>query len=164
MLTQVHHFLGLFESVLPRSRKYQLPPDLAPLVEQLKYERWLDRKANAHVKRDRKRGNSSATGSEYKAAIHKAVSLSGGLDAYTGEKLDWSLLSQYNNENSKAQGRLYKKKFALLPTVDHVDDGLGPANFKICAWRTNDAKNDLSHEELIELSKKIIGYWEMSKA
>ena len=26
---------------------------------------------------------------------------------------------------------------------DHVGDGLGAADFKICAWRTNDAKHDL---------------------
>ena len=44
----------------------------------------------------------------------------------------------------------------MLPSVDHVGDGKGAANFKICAWRTNDAKNDLSYEEFLELCRKVI--------
>ena len=72
----------------------------------------------------------------------------GGLDQYTGEELDWKLMSQYNNDESKELGREYKKRHALLPTVDHVGDGTGPADFKICSWRTNDCKNDLTIEEL----------------
>lgn len=37
-----------------------------------------------------------------------------------------------NNEESKENGRHYKKGFALLPAVVYVGDGMGPANFKIC--------------------------------
>ena len=93
---------------------------------------------------------------QYKVVIHQAVIESNGFDAYTNEQLDWSLLSQYNNEESKKYRREYKKRFALLPTVDHVGDGLGAADFKICAWRTNDCKNDLSIEELIDFCRKIL--------
>ena len=124
-------------------RKYQLTNKLASLVDQETYERWLHRKALAHVRRDRNRGNTSATNELYKIAIHKAVCESDGKDCYTNEDLDWSLLSKYNNEQSKKHGRHYKKQFALLPSIDHVGDGTGEADFKICAWRTNDAKNDL---------------------
>lgn len=137
-------------------RKYQLTDEMLEHVSQDIYERWLHRKAMAHVKRDRNRGNTTATNESYKIAIHKAVCESGGCDAYTNEKLDWSLLSQYNNEESKQYGRDYKKKFALLPSVDHVDDGMGEANFKICSWRTNDAKNDMTYSELVELCGKIL--------
>ena len=129
---------------------------MSKLVEQATYERWLHRKALAHVKRDRGRGNESATNEEYKMAIHQAVCVSNGKDAYTNEDLDWSLLSQYDNEQSKKHGRQYKKQFALLPSVDHVGDGKGAADFKICAWRTNDAKNDLSLAEFIELCRKVL--------
>ena len=79
-----------------------------------------------------------------------------GFDYYTGEQLDWSLISTYDNSQSKQLGRAYKKRFEFLPSVDHVDDGLGPANFKICGWRTNDCKNDLSHEELQEFCKLVL--------
>jgi len=137
-------------------RKYQIPEKLATVLEQSTYERWLHRKANTHVQRDRGRGNSTATNEEYKIAIHQAVCQSAGKDAYTGEELDWSLLSKYNNKESKTHGRIYKQQFALLPSVDHVGDGKGPAKFKICAWRTNDAKNDLTYEEFVDLCRKIV--------
>ena len=139
-------------------RKYKIPAFLEGTQNQISYERWLHRKALAHVKRDRKRGNDQATNEEYKVAIHDAVIESNGNDFYTGEKLDWSLLSKYDNEESKAFKREYKKMFALLPTVDHVNDGLGPADFKICSWRTNDSKNDLTYSEFVDLCKKVINH------
>lgn len=137
-------------------RKYQLPEFLVGTIEQQPYEKWLHRKAVAHVKRDRNRDNETATNEEYKIEIHRAVIDSNGLDHYTNEELDWTLLSKYNNEDSKKYGREYKKKFALLPSVDHVDDGKGPANFTICAWRTNDSKNDLTYQEFIELCERVL--------
>ncbi|MEH6542676.1 MAG: hypothetical protein V7721_01935 [Porticoccaceae bacterium] len=137
-------------------RKYQLNKELSTLVDQTVYERWLQRKAMAHVKRDKARGNLTATNELYKIAIHNAVCDSKGKDAYTNENLDWSLLSEYDNEQSKKHGRKYKKQFALLPSVDHVGDGAGEADFKICSWRTNSAKNDMSYSELVDLCHKII--------
>lgn len=141
---------------MARRRKYERPAFLVGTVTQERYERWLHRKAVAHVRRDRKRGNPSATNAEYKVEIHRAVSESGDRDCYTGEKLDWSLISTYENEPSKSGGRRYKATFALLPTVDHVSDGRGPAEFMICSWRTNDAKHDLTLPEFLELCKKVL--------
>ena len=138
------------------SRKYAIPAFLAVVVTQAIYLRWLHRKAVAHIRRDRKRGNETATNEAYKIAIHQAVCASGGVDAYTGEKLDWPLISKYDNDASKKDGRKYKALFGLLPTVDHVGDGTGPADFKICAWRTNDAKNDLTVREFVELCRKVV--------
>ena len=136
--------------------KYQLPEFLKDIITQKNYEKWLHRKAYAHVRRDRNRENESAIGKEYKIAIHSAVQDSNGLDAYTGEELDWKLISKYDNKQSQNEGRKYKKKFALLPSIDHVGDGTGRPEFKICAWRTNSAKSDLSYEEFVELCRKII--------
>lgn len=137
-------------------KKYQLPIFLKEIISQDIYERWLHRKAQTHVRRDRNRGNKNCTVGIYKIAIHRAVESSNGIDAYTGELLAWELLSVYDNNESKKLGRKYKAKFALLPTVDHVGDGTGPAHFKICSWRTNDAKNDLSFNEFLELCKKVV--------
>ena len=137
-------------------RKYQLPGFLEQIISQKEYERWLHWRAIAHVKRDKKRGNEAATNEKYKMAIHQAVLESSGFDAYTKEWLAWDKISKYDNAESKSGGRDYKKGFALLPTVDHVGDGMGPANFKICAWQTNDAKSDLTYGELVELCKKVI--------
>jgi len=138
------------------ARKYEIPKFLAGKTPQEQYERWLHRKAIAHVRRDRKRGNSSATNAEYKIEIHRAVNESEGRDGYTGEMLDWSLISTYENEKSKSGGRHYKAQFALLPTVDHVSDGLGPADFTICSWRANSAKNDLTLPEFLRLCEKVL--------
>jgi hypothetical protein len=137
-------------------RLFELPPFLEDTVSREAYVRWLQRKAAAHLKRDRKRGNRSASASAYKRAIHNAVCVSGGRDSYTGEKLDWHLISTYRNDESKQGRREYKAKFGLLPTVDHVGDGTGPADFKICAWRTNDAKGDLSLDEFVALCERVL--------
>jgi len=137
-------------------RLFDLPPFLDGVVTREAYIRWLQRKAAAHIKRDRKRGNESGSVSEYKRAIHHAVCASKGRDAYTGEELDWGLISKYDNQESKQGRRDYKARFALLPTVDHLGDGTGPADFKICGWRTNDAKGDLSLEEFVVLCARVM--------
>jgi hypothetical protein len=137
-------------------RKYQLPRFLEGVITQAHYERWLHRKAMAHVKRDRKRGSEDATNEQYKLAIHRAVENSQGRDAYTNEPLDWTLLSAYDNDESKEQRIGYKKKFALLQSVDHLGSQTGPIEFKICGWRTNDAKNDLTYQEFVDLCRKVI--------
>lgn len=137
-------------------RKFERPKFLRGTLSQATYERWLHRKASAHVRRDRRRGNGTCTGSGYRAAIHKAVVNSKGRDAYTRERLEWSLVSKYDNIASKSSGRVYKNAFALLPTVDHIGDGLGSGDFVICSWRTNDAKHDLPFEEFLVVCKKVV--------
>jgi hypothetical protein len=144
-----------------RPLKYQLPEFLSSMkLTQTGYERWLSWRAAAHVKRDRKRGNITATIEAYKIAIHSAVLHSSGKDYYTGECLDWALISQYSNVESEAKGRHYKAALALLPSVDHVGDGLGEADFKICAWRTNDAKHDLTHQEFVALCRRVVEHFD----
>lgn len=140
------------------SQKYPFPQFLAGRLDPNAYLRWLDRKARAHVIRDRARGNVTATREGYMRAIHAAVEESGGNDAYTGARLAWELISTYNNEGSKAGRRSYKRTLAALPTVDHVGDGLGPADFVICSWQTNDCKNDLTREELIAFCRSVLAH------
>ena len=137
-------------------RKYELPSFLEGICSREHYVRWLQRKAAAHVKRDRRRGNQTAKVSEYKKAIHGAVLDSGETDAYTGEPLEWSLISTYDNDKSKRGSRQYKKQFASLPTVDHLGDGKGQPVFKICSWQTNDCKSDLDLEELLAFCRRLI--------
>ncbi len=142
----------------PTPKKYALPHFLAERCSQAVYERWLRHKAAAHVKRDRKRGNSTAIGETYRVAIHAAVVASDGNDYYTGEPLDWQLISTYCNDESEARRREYKRELALLPTIDHVGDGLGAPDFRICAWRTNDCKNDPTADELLAFCRRILDY------
>ena len=135
--------------------KRTLPTFLESVVTREAYERWLLRKAAAHVKRDRNRGH-TCSDAAYRHAIHEAVVRSGGNDAYTGERLDWSLISTYDNAASKIGRHAYKAGFALLPTVDHVASDATSASFKICGWRTNDAKHDLSVDSFFDLCRSVL--------
>jgi hypothetical protein len=146
------------------SKKYPLPEFLQGKVTQAAYVRWLGRKSIAHKKRDKKRGNSEAVNEAYKMAIHAATADSGGFDEYTGEPLHWELISTYDNEKSKTDRRKYKATLDLLPTVDHVGDGLGEADFKICGWRTNDAKSAMTLPEFIELCRRVVAHSERGQA
>jgi len=140
------------------AKKYALPDFLHGRCEQDAYERWLDAKAIAHVRRDRARGNITATRASYMMAIHEAVIASRGFDYYTGEPLDWERISTYDNNESKARRRAYKREFALLPTLDHVGDGSGQPDFRICGWLTNDCKADLTMGELLAFCRRVIDH------
>lgn len=141
-----------------KESRYPFPECLDGCCNAVQFEKWLERKACSLRKRDKKRGNTTATRETYKVAIHQAVIRSAGKDEYTGRPLDWTLISRYDNGESKRHGRRYKKKFGDLPTVDHIDDGLGAPSFAICSWRVNDAKNDLTLSEFIELCHEVIDF------
>jgi hypothetical protein len=146
---------------MKQPRKYQIPDFVSSTtITQAIYQKWLHGRAVAHVRRDKRRGNTTANNETYKIAIHRAVIHSGGRDHYTGEPLNWSLLGKYINAESKAQGRRYKATLAFLPSVDHVGDGLGEADFKIWGWRTNDAKNDLTHDEFVALCRLVVSHFD----
>jgi len=137
---------------------HPIPPFLEGQITLHAYERWLARKAAAHLKRDRKRGYENITAATYRDSIHEAVIRSNGNDTYTGEALEWQRISQYNNEDSKCGRHAYKAKFALLPTVDHIESAELTSGLCICSWRTNDAKNDLSHKSFLELCRQVLEY------
>jgi len=137
--------------------KYNLPDFLVGVISRAIYAKWLDRKATNIHKRDKKRfADLERTRAEFKESIHKAIFLSNGLDFYTGEKLAWEKISQYNNEKSEQLKVEYKYELRFLPTVDHFGKNPNELVFKICGWRTNDSKSDLSYTEYVELCKKVV--------
>lgn len=138
--------------------KYSLPPALENKCDAGVYRRWLDRAATRHYRRDRRRGNISSSRREYKEAIHAAVCDGGDHDAYTGKPLRWDLISTYDNEKARQEGRAYKKEFGDLPTVDHVGDGTREADFQICSWRVNDCKSDLDLDEFLALCEDVLSF------
>jgi len=140
-----------------KTPKYEIPEFLNGEVEQVIYNKWLERKGRSLRKRDKKRFDDVETLADYKARIHKAVCDSSGKDYYLGHRLDWSLIGTYRNEESKLKRGKYKRDFADLPTVDHLNGWGEPIEFVICSWKVNDAKNDLSREEFVELCKQVIG-------
>ncbi len=138
-------------------KKYQLPDFLDGCCSQEKYEKWLYRRAAAHRKSDPKRfGITPASGESYRLQIHQAVKESKGFDIYTGQRLDWSLISKYDNTKAKSGGWKYKHTFALLPSVDHDRNPDGAYTFRICGWRTNDCKSSLTLSELFTFCELIL--------
>jgi len=138
---------------------YSVPDCIKEKCDQQRYSRWLHTKASAHVRSDRRRfGKDSCTVSQYKAAIHAAVRAGGDRDYYTGELLDWQLVSTYENSASSEGKAKYKTEFALLPTLDHTRDEKGQQKFVICSWRVNDAKSDLTESEFYDLCARVIGF------
>ena len=137
--------------------KYVLPSFLVNIISDKEYKKWLQRKSQAHFRRDKKKRYNDISISLYKTLIHKAVELSRGYDDYTGEKLDWHLISKYNNKDSQNSGVEYKRAFSNLPTVDHELKNKRN-KFKICSWKINDIKSDLTLNELLIECKKLIEF------
>jgi hypothetical protein len=94
----------------------------------------------------------------YRQLIHQAVQNGGDRDYYTGQALDWSLISTYDSEQSKAGRDVYLRTFANLPTVDHVIAEDGKVKFVICSWRVNDCKTHLSEEEFLSLCEQVLAH------
>ncbi|MCX6879612.1 MAG: hypothetical protein NTW21_38275 [Verrucomicrobia bacterium] len=115
---------------------------------------WLVSKARAHAMRDLARGRDVAV-PQYKQAIIVAVMESKGYDFYTGEILDWALIRKWNNEEAKRGGGEYRKRFWNLPTVVRDHDQAGLPVFRLCSWRMNDAKNDQTLHEFLDLAAKV---------
>ena len=90
--------------------------------------------------------------------MQQAVIESDGLDAYTGLPLRWDLISKYDNGKAQEGKHVYKKSFSDLPTVDHLNDNRGELRFKICSWKVNDSKSDLTLEEFVDLCRAILKF------
>jgi hypothetical protein len=129
-------------------------PEWMPEGCRLTYPGWVQRKAVTLCKRDQKRGGTGNV-QQYRLAIHGAVLASEGRDHWTGEGLDWHLIGTYDNREATAGKGEHKKQFAMLPTIDHSSDTPEP-EFVICAWRTNDAKHDMTPEELLAFCEAVI--------
>lgn len=133
----------------PARVKYSLPKFLNSKMSEEIFRKWLQRRAQAQVKRDRAKGKYCTIG-QYQLMIYQAVLRSNGRDAYTGEELDWSKISTYD-------GKKVKREHLLdMPTIDHAVDLTGREKFEICSWRTNDCKNDLSLSELKQFCRLIL--------
>lgn len=141
-----------------------LPECLVGLCTREAYLRWLDTRADAHVKRDKKRSLPRCDAASYRFRIHKAVVAGGSHDYYTGLPLDWSLISTYNNKLAQDGGSEYLRKFANMPTIDHEFQTDGKQfRFVICSWRVNDAKTHLTEQEFRELCKQVLDHQGKSK-
>ena len=114
----------------------------------------LRKKAVAVTKRDKKRGGTYSV-KEAIGAIDQAFHRCNGFDPYDGSKLDPELFNQYNNNEAKQKRAAYKRRFALLPTIDHLK-AEPVADFQIVSWQTNDAKGDMAPDEFIAFCHRVV--------
>jgi hypothetical protein len=138
------------------ARKWRIPDCLKPTVsDEEVFRKWLNRKAASVRKRDRKRNVPVVSLSMTKQAIVAAIERSGGRDFYTGEALHWHLISKWAGAEQGTSASVYRRRFWMLPSVDH--DFTNPAEpaYHICSWRMNDSKNDQSVDEFLELATKV---------
>ena len=130
-----------------------------------KFSEWVMKKGYSLYQRDLKRTKEEFKEefkkkypyTVYRSKICEAIKNipDAGKDYYTEEKLNWDLIGQYNNSNAQQEGKAYKRKFALMPTVDHINAEAKP-EFVICSWRMNDAKNDLSEFAFTKLCIRFL--------
>jgi hypothetical protein len=148
-------------------QKYFLPDFLKGIVPEAQYRRWLVRKASHLYHADKKQNRpcvANATGSQYKALIHRAVQNNGLSDPFTGQTLRWRLLGAWDDSFTKNPGKELVKKFSLLPTIDHVDPcGKTPA-FEICSWLVNRCKADLTPQEFVAQCGRIVEFRNSTKS
>lgn len=128
-------------------------PDWMPDAAKGTYPGWVQRKAVTLAKRDQKRGGVGNV-QQYRLAIHEAVLASQEHDHWTGEWLDWELIGTYDNREAAEGKGEHKKRYAMLPTIDHRSNQPEP-DFVICAWRTNDAKHDMTPQELLQFCSAV---------
>ena len=119
-----------------------------------KYSDLIRKKAEVVNRRDKKRGGKYSV-KEAIEAIHQAFHRCNGFDPYDGSKLNPKLLGEYKNEDAKAEGAVHKRRFAMLPTADHVTAEPVP-DFEIVSWQTNDAKGDMPPEEFIAYCRRVV--------
>ena len=138
--------------------KYHLPAFLQGRISEPAYDKWLNAKANTLRQRDLKtkrvfaEANSKAM---YKEKIHAAVIANGQYDRYTGDALQWELISTWDPKKTKVLQASYRDKFLLMPTVDHVDPEGETLEFEIVSWLANDCKSGLNPTQFVDLCKKI---------
>jgi hypothetical protein len=137
--------------------KHPLPDFLKGRITAIIYSTWLSRKAESLLNLDKKRGKpyaANADQSSYSDKIHQAVLKCGERDPYTGDVLAWELIGTWDTSHKQPEG--YERKFALMPTVDHITSDV--LEFEICSWQSNKCKSDLKPEELVAFCKKVVEY------
>jgi hypothetical protein len=144
-------------------RKYHLPGFLVGRIPESLYDSWLNERANTLRQRDLKRKKSYAlvtTKGMYKEKIHAAVLDAGKYDPFTGDLLEWELISSWDSNKAKAGRDEYKNKFLLMPTVDHRDPKADTLEFEIVSWLVNDCKSGLDPDQFVDLCGRIVAHRE----
>jgi hypothetical protein len=125
------------------------------------YRKWVLGHSKNMYLRDRKANRPFAYPGQkslYRHTIDDAAH-HGQFDPYTGDVLLWELIGEWDPNEARGN-RDYAKKFALLPTVDHIDPASDVLEFEICSWKINMCKGNLNPQDFIELCRRVVKYAE----
>ena len=141
--------------------KYFLPDFLQGRVSLAVYKHWLYVRARELLAKDLRRQKPYAIGRGvpfYKDLIHAAVNGGGQTDPFTGRPLAWELIGTWDDSAASAHDPAVMKKFAPLPTADHVDPSAEALAFEICSFEINKCKSYLNPEEFVAQCKRIVEF------
>jgi hypothetical protein len=150
---------GVSKTVFSGHPWYLLPPFLQGVISVKDYRHWLElkghnlRRRDLNLKRLFAKENSFAV---YKQKIHQAVLDGGGLDPFTGEKLDWGLVSKKNELKKDGYVNNYLNTYALYPAVDHIIPE--EFEFEICSLISNQCKSSLTPEEFVGFCGRVVNF------
>jgi hypothetical protein len=138
---------------------YALPPFLLGVISQKDYCDWLQRKGHNLRQGDTKLKRPYAkenTVMVYKQKIHQAVLDGGEFDPYTGEKINWGLISKEKNLKKGDYIDNYLNRYAMYPAVDHIIPG--EFEFEICSWISNESKSSMTPDEFVDFCRKVVSF------
>ena len=146
---------------LTDAAKYFLPDFLVGRIPLVDYRKWLFGRGEQLFLKDRKRQKPCAIGRNsafYSALIHAAVNRSGQTDPFTGQPLAWELVGTWDSSSSAVHDPAVMKKFALLPSVDHIDPSADTLQFEICSFEINKCKSSLNPAEFVAQCRRIVEF------
>jgi hypothetical protein len=151
-------FRGLKQS-LKVPAKYFLPDFLQGICTLADYKKWLYVRARELFNKDRRLNRPWVNGMNaamYKMLIHEAVVRGGLIDPFTGETMQYDLIGTWNAFIPTSHDPAVMIKFALLPTVDHINPGADTLAFEICSFAINKCKSSLNPSDFVALCEKIV--------
>lgn len=97
---------------------------------------------------------------KYFAAVCKAIECCEGKDYYTGKPLSWEItLKHKGNQQTEEEQDAKTAERQERVTFDHLNGrNLEDLQFALCAGKTNDAKNDLTKSEFVELCQAVVDF------
>jgi hypothetical protein len=135
---------------------YTLPPFLQGVVSLKDYRKWLDhrglvlRQNDLKLKRPYAKLNFT---SAYKENIHQAVLDGGQFDPFTGEKINWGLITE---DKTKGKGNFIDNGYAMYPAVDHINPE--EFGFEICSWISNESKACMTPDQFVDFCRKVVSF------
>jgi hypothetical protein len=149
------------KTALKAPAQYFLPDFLNGVLTLDQYREWIEDKSHHVFVKDQKRRRPCAAGhscADYKMAIHRAICANGLLDPYSGEEMGWKLVGVLDPDKAKAGRKVFLKRFAMMPTIDHVDPEATDLKLEVCSLMVNECKNNLNADEFVGLCKKVVAF------